>query len=240
MAHIASNVSLNPDPNVVIPEVISGVINVLKSASREPSVKRFVYTSSAITTGFPQPNTSYTTTSESWNELASKLAWAPAPYEEERKWIVYAASKTEAERAAWKFVEEEKPAFEFSTVLPSVNFGAPLIKTQSAETLGWIQSLVKGDLETAKRDGMAPCELTPRSLTIVCCIPKPHLLLQIGSWMLAMPHVFTYPHLPTRPCTRSAFSHMHNLSIGVTYSMCSARRTPSVLGRRTFPMSRGI
>lgn len=31
---------------------------------------------------------------------------------------VYVASKTEAERAAWKWVENNKPAFEFNAVLP--------------------------------------------------------------------------------------------------------------------------
>lgn len=159
MAHLASNVYLSPDPNEVIPEVIAGALNVLKSAARTPSVKRVVYTSSSITTGFPQPNTPISTTPQSWNTVVSALAWAPGPYEEERKWIVYAASKTEAEQACWKFMEEEKPGFEFSTVLPSVNFGASLYKEQQSETLGWIQTLLKGDLETAKKDGMSPCKL---------------------------------------------------------------------------------
>lgn len=119
-----------------------------------------MYTSSGITTGFPVPNTPFTITPSSWNDLISQIAWAPGPYGEERKWAVYGASKTEAEKAAWKFVEEEKPTFDFSVVMPAVVFGAALVKDQSSETLKWIKSLAEGDLEAAKRDGMAPCEPT--------------------------------------------------------------------------------
>lgn len=160
MAHIATNVSFSSDPNAVIPEVVAGALSVLKSASRTPSVKRVVYTSSAITTGFPQPNTPLVTTPQSWNTAASTLAWAPGPYEEDRKWPVYAASKTEAEQACWKYMEEEKPGFEFSTVLPCTNFGASLLKGQVAETLGWIETLLKGDFEKANKEGMSPCKFS--------------------------------------------------------------------------------
>lgn len=158
VAHVASNMSLSPDPNAVIPGVINGALSVIQSAAREPSVKRVVYTSSSITTGFTQPNKPCNITTESWNDVASTLAWAPAPYEDDRKWIVYGASKTEAEKALWKFVEEEKPGFEFSTVLPSVNFGASVHKDQSSESLGWVQTLIRGDLQTARKAGIAPCK----------------------------------------------------------------------------------
>lgn len=138
--------------------MINGAVGILKSASRESSVKRVVYTSSSVTTGFVLPNTPVITTHDSWNDLASTLAWAPPPYEAERKWIVYAASKTEAERACWKFVEEAKPRFEFNTMLPSVNFGAPLHEGPASETLTWLKTLVKGDVEAAKKEGLAPSE----------------------------------------------------------------------------------
>jgi hypothetical protein len=35
--------------------------------------------------------------------------------------ITYAASKTEQERTAWNWVEENKPQFSFNAVLPNVN-----------------------------------------------------------------------------------------------------------------------
>lgn len=36
---------------------------------------------------------------------------------------VYAASKTLAERAAWDFIEKEKPPFDLTAILPVFNFG---------------------------------------------------------------------------------------------------------------------
>jgi hypothetical protein len=40
--------------------------------------------------------------------------------------VVYSASKTEAERAAWKWVEEKKPGFVLNTVLPNFNVSSSL------------------------------------------------------------------------------------------------------------------
>ncbi|EIM83869.1 NAD-P-binding protein, partial [Stereum hirsutum FP-91666 SS1] len=156
ISHMASDLSFSPDPNVVIPPTIASTVGILKSAAKEPSVKRVVYTSSSTAQAFPTPNTVFEITSDTWNEPASKLAWAPAPYTPDRALPVYAASKVEAERAAWKFVEENKPGFEFSTVLPAGNFGPALHEGQSSPTLGWIQTLIKGDLETVSKFGISP------------------------------------------------------------------------------------
>lgn len=171
ISHMASDLSFSPDPNVVIPPTIASTVGILKSAAKEPSVKRVVYTSSSTAQAFPTPNTAFEITPETWNEAASKLAWAPAPYTPDRALPVYAASKVEAERAAWKFVEEDKPGFEFSTVLPAGNFGPALHEGQSSPTLGWIQTLIKGDLETVSKFGISPrtssySALTKTSLTL--------------------------------------------------------------------------
>lgn len=171
ISHMASDLSFSPDPNVVIPPTIASTVGILKSAAKEPSVKRVVYTSSSTAQAFPTPNTVFEITSDTWNEPASKLAWAPAPYTSDRALPVYAASKVEAERAAWKFVEENKPGFEFSTVLPAGNFGPALHEGQSSPTLGWIQTLIKGDLETVSKFGISPrtslySALTETSLTL--------------------------------------------------------------------------
>lgn len=40
--------------------------------------------------------------------------------------IIYSASKTEAERAAWKWVEENKPNFVLNTVQPNFNVSRSL------------------------------------------------------------------------------------------------------------------
>lgn len=92
------------------------------------------------------------------------MAWAPPPYTEERKWAVYAASKTESEKACFKFAEEldaemkvgsegGRRRIEVNSVVPSVNFGPPLHESQSSETLVWIRRLIEGDMGVVKDAG---------------------------------------------------------------------------------------
>jgi len=59
----------------------------------------------------PAPNVEVTIDEKSWNESCVEAAWKPPPYEQSRGYYVYGASKTQAEQALWKFVEEEKPDF---------------------------------------------------------------------------------------------------------------------------------
>jgi hypothetical protein len=61
---------------------------------------------------------------ESWNETAVKIAWDATISEASVKSPnVYAASKVESEKAAWKWVAENQPRFTFNTVLPNMNVG---------------------------------------------------------------------------------------------------------------------
>lgn len=99
VAHVASNVTFNSDPNKVIPEVLAGVNGILKSATKEPSVKRFVYTSSSTAATAPRPNQEFAIDTSSWNDADIKAAHQPPPYQDDRKWAVYGASKTEGEQA---------------------------------------------------------------------------------------------------------------------------------------------
>ncbi len=60
-------------------------------------------------------------------------------------WSVYAASKVEAEGAAWKVVEEQGPGLVVNTVLPNTNVGKRLVNPPtSSGTL--VPRLLKGDL----------------------------------------------------------------------------------------------
>lgn len=121
--HVASIMTFDPDPNKVIPQTIAGVTRILDAALMEPSVKRFVYTSSSTALLLPRTNEVFKIDKTWWNHEAVELAWAPPPYNPERAFNVYAASKTQAEQAVWKFVEEKKPHFTANTVLPNFNFG---------------------------------------------------------------------------------------------------------------------
>jgi hypothetical protein len=150
IAHVASDVTFSPDPNKVIPAVINGINGILKAAANEPSVKRFVYTSSSTAATFPIPNKVFTIDANTWNEAQVKEAWAPPPYQDERKWAVYGASKTQGEQALWKFVKEQKPNFVANSILPNWNIGKILVKGQPASSCGWITNFYNGDIGPMK------------------------------------------------------------------------------------------
>lgn len=156
--HVASDLTLNPDPNEVIPMVLSGIKNTLTAAARNPSVKRFVYTSSSAATTAPIANKKFHVDVSTWNDADVEAAWAPPPYNDDRKLAVYAASKTLAEKECWRFVREEKPAFVLNAVLPNCNIGRILSKEQPASTGGWYKKMWEGDAETLKllRDEFPP------------------------------------------------------------------------------------
>lgn len=150
IAHVASDLSFSSDPNKVIPPVINGINSILSAAANESSVKRFVYTSSSTAASAPIPNKKFTIDANTWNEAQVKEAWAPPPYQDERAWAVYGASKTEGEQAVWKFVKEQKPSFVANSILPNCNFGKILVKCQPASTCGWLISLYNGDIGPLK------------------------------------------------------------------------------------------
>lgn len=140
------------DPNVVIPETVNGALNALRAAAKQPTVKRVVVTSSAAAVFIPKPERPIELTPEMFNDEAVKMAWdsvgqTPAPQSPEAYMLgvlVYAASKTEAEKACWKFVEEKEPGFEFSTVVPTITFGPLLDKENVSSSAKWVDWILKG------------------------------------------------------------------------------------------------
>ena len=148
---MASNVSLHPDPHKVIPAVIDGAVNVAKSAAKQSSVRRFVYTSSSVAITMPKPDVEFAISTDDWNEEQVEAAWKPPPYEAERGWTVYAASKTQAEQAIWKFVKEQNPSFVLNTVLPNINFGEVFSDKQPAQTAACVRELYSGKTDTVKQ-----------------------------------------------------------------------------------------
>ena len=134
VAHLATIATWDPDPNKVIAQTISGAMNALKSASKGPSVKQFMYTSSAAAV-LPAPNLEFHCDETSWNDTAVQLAWVPPPYDA-RAIITYMTSKVEAEKAVWKFAKETNLNFTVNTVLPFTTFGKVLSKNQAGSTAG--------------------------------------------------------------------------------------------------------
>ncbi|VUC28817.1 unnamed protein product [Clonostachys rosea] len=128
--HTASIMTFDSDPKNVIPQVTAGVLNALKAAYAEPSVKRFVFTSSssAVITSHPDvPPT--VVTEDSRNEWAEKVAWSDPPHAPDHGGRVYEASKSQAEQELWKFHREnrsKRPDLVVNTVLPNLVFGRSL------------------------------------------------------------------------------------------------------------------
>ena len=147
VAHIATVGTWDPNPHNVIPQTIAGALNVLKAAKKEPSVKQVVYTSSSVASFMPDPSTEFNVDANSWNDLAVQMAWSPPPYTPERGPLTYIASKVEAEKAVWKFAEEEKPGFVVNVVSPFTAFGKILNESQKTSTQEWLLSLYRGELD---------------------------------------------------------------------------------------------
>ncbi|KFY11158.1 hypothetical protein V492_04624 [Pseudogymnoascus sp. VKM F-4246] len=151
--HSASIITFSPDPAAVIPQTVLGVTTLLRSAARTPSVKSFVLTSSSVAVTNPTPDNSPSTIStSSWNDAAIAEAWSvrSAPFPDNAPTAVYSASKAEAEKALWEFVEKEKPSFRVNAILPDANFGAVLNTEVRMSTGGWIRSLFAGNVDFVK------------------------------------------------------------------------------------------
>lgn len=146
VAHTTNHVDLFPkSPEPTISMAVDTVITALESAKKEPSVKRFVLTSSGWTTSLPKPDVEFTVTEQTWNnhDLDACAQTEPPP----QGLQIFAASKTKAEKKAFEWVEENKPHFTFNAVLPDTVFGNILSPKDQGipSTAGLVQSLFGGE-----------------------------------------------------------------------------------------------
>ncbi|KAH8102192.1 NAD-P-binding protein [Cristinia sonorae] len=148
--HTASPFHLNgTHPDDLIVPAVEGTRTILRSTLRHGTdVKRFIITSScsAIEELLPDPQVY---TEDDWNtqsvkEVEEKGVNASASH-------VYRASKTLAEREAWKFVEEHKNEIKWDLVAinPPYIFGPPLQEVASLDSLNmsmaaWYRYVVSG------------------------------------------------------------------------------------------------
>ncbi|KIW73874.1 hypothetical protein PV04_01957 [Phialophora macrospora] len=145
VVHVAADVSMNPDADAVISWVVAGTINLLKAAAGEPSVKSVVLTSSSAAALFPEPNKEIVIDETTWNDSVVEAVHKKLVSPEAMSFMVYAASKTEQERAFFKWVGENKPGFAVNSVLPNMNMGKILMPEGSTSTMGWIRGLLNGE-----------------------------------------------------------------------------------------------
>ncbi|KOC11483.1 cinnamoyl-CoA reductase [Aspergillus flavus AF70] len=146
--HVASDVSFSPNADEVIPKVVSATETVLEAAARQPegSIKRVVLTSSASAAALPQPGVEgIVITEDTWNEATVKAAFDEGTPADAKPFTVYVASKTEGERAAWKWVKNNKPPFVFNAILPYYTLGQVLHPEIAGSTMKWAANLLDGD-----------------------------------------------------------------------------------------------
>ncbi|KAH8164928.1 hypothetical protein CIB48_g3314 [Xylaria polymorpha] len=152
VAHAASILTLDSDPNKVIPGVIAFALNAIKATYSESSVKRFIFCSSstaAVQSVLGRPG--IVVTEETWNERAVKEAWAGTASDIEPGHAVYAASKVLAEQAVWKYYNENvhiRPDIIVNTVLPDMTLGRSIdaINHGFPSTSGMVALLYRGEI----------------------------------------------------------------------------------------------
>jgi len=130
IAHVASPLPDKFTPGQVEKEglipAINGTKSILKSALKEPKVKRFVLTSSVVAAGLHK----HLTTEEDWTELTYQDALNTT-----NPFVAYMVSKTLAEKAAWEFVAENKPYFDVTAINPGFVFGPQTQVVEDRKTL---------------------------------------------------------------------------------------------------------
>lgn len=121
---------------------------LLKSASKYgKNVKAIAVTGSvnAITTGADAGVRDY-----------NSSAWLPVSIDDaiaaQNAYISYCVAKAESEKAIWKYVEEEKPHYSVSVLLPALIFGPPLQPVPDLKKINYstdvLYSLFNGTYET--------------------------------------------------------------------------------------------
>jgi len=149
--HTASPFHFNvTDPKTdLLDPAIQGTTGILKAIKAyAPTVKRV-----AITSSFA----SIINTAEHPKVYSEKI-WNPITWEEalQNPANAYRGSKTLAEKAAWEFVEKEKPNFQISTINPPLVFGPVVHYLNSLDAINTSNARFKDMMEGKMKDGLTP------------------------------------------------------------------------------------
>ncbi|KAL8819237.1 MAG: hypothetical protein Q9223_002292 [Gallowayella weberi] len=131
---------------------ILGTTGILKAIQKHaPSVKRVIITSSFAAIINPKLGNrpDYTYSEKDWNPITEEEAIQNPPNG-------YRASKTFAEKAAWDFVEKEKPNFTISTINPPLVFGPIHTKLQTLDTLNTSNQRIRDMMLGRLQDTLPP------------------------------------------------------------------------------------
>ncbi|VUC30672.1 unnamed protein product [Clonostachys rosea] len=144
--NVAYVTKIVPDPNEVITPSVNAVKSIMNAAMKEPSVKRAVFTGSAVSaSALAQGVDNGTIGRDSWNDAVLEAAWAPPPYGLSHAMANYPASKLAAEKEVWKFVEENELPFTVNVVSPAGLTGEPLNKTHIEGPANWVVHAYRGN-----------------------------------------------------------------------------------------------
>ncbi|KAK5132806.1 hypothetical protein LTR08_008607 [Meristemomyces frigidus] len=131
---------------------IIGTTGILKSIKKSaPLVKRVVITSSfaSIVDGFKGTRPGHTYSESDWNPITPEQAV-------ENPANGYRASKTFAERAAWDFVEQEKPNFTLATMCPPLVLGPIVHYLNSLSSLNTSNERIRDIMQGKAKHEIAP------------------------------------------------------------------------------------
>ena len=138
----------NPKKDLLDPAIIgtTGILKAIKASA--PSVKRVAITSSFA--AIVNPN--------SHKKVYNEDVWNPVTMEEAMgdPATAYRGSKTFAERAAWDFIEKEKPNFSLSTLNPPFVFGPVVHYLNSLESTNTSNQRILGIMQGKMKDKVAP------------------------------------------------------------------------------------
>ncbi|KAJ5388985.1 3-beta hydroxysteroid dehydrogenase/isomerase [Penicillium cataractarum] len=144
--HVAQALPSSPlveDVDEAVAYTVNGSVNLLQAASLQTSVKRVVFTSSIVAAGYPK-GPGFKLDKDSWDDCvsggASLLAQRSA----------YRECKAQGEFQAWKWVEKNRPGFEFNTVLPWFTLGKVLHPEIGGSTMGYVTRLLQGNTQPFK------------------------------------------------------------------------------------------
>ncbi|WVR07580.1 hypothetical protein IAU60_004622 [Kwoniella sp. DSM 27419] len=135
VAHMASPFHFNAvEPEELFTPAIQGTVGVLESLKKNnPDVKRVVVTSSVASIINSNIKGPHTFTEKEWNDVS------PKECEEQGKdasgQAKYRASKALAERAFWKFFDENKPSFDGVAINPPLVLGPVIHQCDKPESL---------------------------------------------------------------------------------------------------------
>ena len=142
---------------------IIGTTGILKSIKKSaPSVKKVVITSSFASIINPDKG--------QWpDHTYSEADWNPITKDEAVKNSAngYRASKTFAERAAWDFLEQEKPDFTISTMCPPLVLGPIVHYLNSLDALNTSNQRLRDTIQGKMKDKFPP------SGPYICKSPNP-------------------------------------------------------------------